>query len=395
MHWNILNLLGFGGKFGRNSWSKGHFRPFLQPALAPVGPSGLTWNHLAGGWMPPVQEWTTDRGRAGLASGARWSSSSGSEPDGQAGEENLETIFHRAIMVDQVVEWLAPAPGKVLLDCTFGGGGHTRRLLSHGAGVLALDRDADALMQAQELAEEWDEDFVPLRTTFDRYPEIFQETGVRGVDGILLDVGVSSWQLDSPNRGFSFRYDGPLDMRMDRDAPLTAEEIVNTWPQDELARIFWQYGEEKASRRVAAVIVERRARKPILTTGELAALVASVVPRHSGAHPATKVFQALRIAVNDELGCLERALDQAHRWLRPGGKLVVLTFHSLEDRIVKNYMRRHSEPFVDRPEWGAARPNPECWYRLPVRKAITATEAEQAENSRSRSAKLRVAERLA
>lgn len=362
--------------------------------LAAAAGSGLARHQLAGGWVPPVSTRVADRGRLGLGAGARWTSTGSGEPDGEAAGD-LETIYHRPIMVEEVMRWLAPAPGKVLLDCTFGGGGHTRQLLARGAGVLALDRDADALMQAQELAEECDESFAALRTTFDRYPEILKESGVSGVDGILMDVGVSSWQLDSPNRGFSFRFDGPLDMRMDREAPLTAEEIVNTWPQDELARIFFEYGEEKASRRVASAIVERRARKPILTTGELAALVASVIPRHSGAHPATKVFQALRIAVNDELGCLERALAQAHRWLKPGGRLVVLTFHSLEDRIVKNYMRRHSEPFVDMPNWPAPRPNPDCFYRLPVRKAITAGEAEQQQNSRSRSAKLRVAERMA
>ena len=397
MHWDFLATLGIRSCFDR--W-KCHADSLLprwgQPQFASAG-TGFVLHHLAGGWVPPTQDWTTGRGIPGMSGGSRWTNSASGDGEGHAAgaPEDLETIYHRPIMPDEVVEWLDPAPGKVLLDCTFGGGGHTRRLLTRGAGVLALDRDADALMQAQELAEEWDEQFVPLRTTFDRFPEIFKETGVRGVDGILLDGGVSSWQLDSPNRGFSFRFDGPLDMRMDRDAPLTAEEIVNTWPQEELARIFYEYGEEKASRRVAAAIVERRVRKPILTTGELAALVASVVPRHSGAHPATKVFQALRIAVNDELGCLERALEQAHRWLKPGGKLVVLTFHSLEDRIVKNYMRRHSEPLEDRPEWPSARPNPECWYRLPVRKAITASEEEQTQNSRARSAKLRVAERLA
>lgn len=297
-------------------------------------------------------------------------------------------------MSGEVVEWMAPTPGKLLMDCTFGGGGHARRLLARGAGVLALDRDADAMMQACEIMSLWPDDFVALRTSFDRYPEILDESGVGGVDGILLDVGVSSWQVDSPNRGFSFRFEGPLDMRMDRDAPLTAEEIVNTWPQEELARIFYAYGEEKASRRVAAAIDGRRRQQAITTTAELADIVASVVPRRSGAHPATKVFQALRIAVNDELGCLERALAQAHHWLRPGGRLVVLTFHSLEDRLVKNYMRRHSEPFVDRPEWPRPRPNPECWYRLPVRKAITPHAAEIDANPRARCAKLRVAERL-
>lgn len=394
MHWSILNLLGFRKGFGHSNPSPNWLWPLIGPQLAWSGVAGLARNQLAGGWVPPVSTRTADRGRLGLGGGARWTSTGSAEPDGEA-EEDLETIYHRPIMADEVVQWLDPSPGKVLLDCTFGGGGHTRRLLARGAGVLALDRDADALMQAGELAGEWDDHLVAMRTTFDRYPEILKEAGVGRLDGILLDVGVSSWQLDSPNRGFSFRFDGPLDMRMDREAPLTAEEIVNTWPQNELARIIYEYGEEKASRRVAAAIVERRARKPILTTGELAALVASVIPRHSGAHPATKVFQALRIAVNDELGCLERALAQAHRWLKPGGRLAVLTFHSLEDRIVKNYMRRHSEPFVDMPNWPAPRPNPDCHYRLPVRRAITAGEAEQQQNSRSRSAKLRVAERLA
>ncbi len=395
-----LEFLGFRGKSGWLSWFKALLSSGARPALSPVWGNGLTWNHLAGGWSAPAVDWMLDRGRPGLAGGIRWSSSPPTEPESSATEpegspeEDLEAIYHRPIMGDEVVQWLNPSPGKLLLDGTFGGGGHTRRLLERGAEVVALDRDADALMQAREVAEEWDGQFVAFKTTFDRFAGIFEESGIQGVDGILLDVGVSSWQIDSPNRGFSFRYDGPLDMRMDRDAALTAEEIVNTWPQEELARIFFEYGEEKASRRVAAAIVERRQRKPVLTTGELAALVAAVVPRHSGAHPATKVFQALRIAVNDELGCLERALACAHRWLRPGGRLVVLTFHSLEDRIVKNYMRRHSEPLLDMPNWPAPRPNPDCFYRLPVRKAITAGEAEQRENPRSRSAKLRVAERL-
>lgn len=374
------------------SRSRGWRFPSLQPL--PAIP-GLAWHHLTGGGVPSVEDSTPEKGRAGGDIRARWTNvalSGGPGDDEQDGE--LEAIYHIPVMPEEVVEWLAPAPGKLIMDCTFGGGGHTRRLLARGAGVLALDRDADALMQACELAYDWPTDFVALRTTYDQYPEILEEAGVDGVDGILLDVGVSSWQVDSPNRGFSFRFDGPLDMRMDRDAPLTAEEVVNTWPQEELARIFYDYGEEKASRRVAAAIAARRKQRTILTTGDLAALVAQVVPKHSGAHPATKVFQALRIAVNDELGCLERALAQAHRWLRPQGRLVVITFHSLEDRLVKNYMRKHSEPFVDRPEWPEARPNPNCYYRLPVRKAITAGEAELEANPRARSAKLRVAERL-
>ena len=395
MHWIVLKLLTFHSVSGIKQWFAKLQLPLLPPAFAPATGS-LAWNHLSGRGMPPTKGSTSDRGVPGLGGGSRWLNlaGSGGESDTPGGDD-LGGLYHTPVMADEVVEWLLPGPGKLLMDCTFGGGGHTKRLLEHGAGVLALDRDADALMQAQELAEEWEKDFVALRTTFDCYPDILGEASVGGVDGILLDVGVSSWQLDSPNRGFSFRFDGPLDMRMDRDAPLTAEEIVNTWPQEELARIFYTYGEEKASRRVAAAIEVRRRQKAIFTTADLADLVASVIPRRGSAHPATKIFQALRIAVNDELGCLERALEQAHHWLRPGGRLAVITFHSLEDRIVKNYMRRHSEPFVDRPEWPAPRPSSECFYRLPVRKAITAGAAEQAANPRSRSAKLRVAERLA
>ena len=393
VHWNLLNVRNLFSPSGVIEWIADLWQERGIPLPGPLPP--LAWHHLAGGGTP-IKDWYGERSRQGSGGGSRWTNLAFGAPEGgePPDNEDLEGIYHVPVMPEEVIEWLVPARGKLILDGTFGGGGHSRRLLAGGAGVLALDRDADALMQAGELACDWPDDFVALRTTFDRYPEILEEAGVAGLDGILLDLGVSSWQVDSPNRGFSFRYDGPLDMRMDRDAPLTAEEIVNTWPPEELARIFYAYGEEKASRRVAAAIVASRRRKPVLTTAELAGIVASVVPKHSGAHPATKVFQALRIAVNDELGYLERALEQAHRCLRPGGRLAVITFHSLEDRIVKNYMRRHAEPFIDRPEWPAPRPNPECYYRLPVRKAITASAAERAANPRSRSAKLRIAERL-
>ena len=313
-----------------------------------------------------------------------------------ADTETPEAIYHVPVMLEEVTQWLAPAPGKLILDLTFGGGGHTRRLIAEGADVMAMDRDADALAVAEEMEddERWQDHMAVFRADYDQFPEILQSTGAGKVDGILIDAGVSSWQLDSPNRGFSFRFNGPLDMRMNRDAPLTAAEVVNTWPEDELVRIFFEYGEERAARRVAAAICRERARKVIATTGDLAELIATVIPRHSAAHPATKCFQAIRMAVNDELGCLERALEQAHRCLKPGGRLVTLTFHSLEDRIVKTHMRRHSEAMIDNPVWPAPRPNPQCYYRLPVRKAVTATPAENSINSRARSAKLRVAERI-
>ncbi len=382
MHWNFLKPIKW--TFGPDSGSR---RKAVSPAPLPC----LAWGHLALCDGPVMA--------GGFHASPEKTPSHASVPGGPADsglrDEDFDEAYHIPVMPDEVVEYLQPVPGKIIMDGTFGGGGHTRLLLGAGAEVVALDRDADAHTQAGEVAEEWPDTFVALRTTFDRYPAIFEEAGVSGVDGMLFDIGVSSWQFDSPDRGFSFRFDGPLDMRMDQSAPLTAAEVVNTWPLDELARVFYTYGEEKASRRVAAAIGARRKEKPLATTRELADLVATVVPKHSGAHPATKVFQALRIVVNDELGCLERALEQAHRWLKPGGRLVVITFHSLEDRIVKIYMRKHSEPFIDRPEWPAPRPNPECYYRLPVRKALIAGEAEQAANPRSRSAKLRVAERLA
>ena len=214
------------------------------------------------------------------------------------------------------------------------------------------------------------------------------------LDGILLDLGVSSHQLDVPERGFSFMRDGPLDMRMDPDAPLCAADLVNGWPEEELARIFYEYGDEKASRRVARAIVQRRAERRFETTMDLAAVIGTVIPRRGPASPATRVFQALRIAVNDEMAVLESALTQAHLWLKPGGRLAVITFHSLEDRIVKQFFRRHSDAEIDRPEWPAARPNPDCYYRLVTRKGIAAGAAEMSRNPRSRSAHLRVVERL-
>ncbi len=390
IHWSsssIFRSFGFSNLVG---WLR---LPEVASFPAPVdGP--LAWHHLGGGGFTSLAERYAGSRRI-MPSGVRLSSVGANAPEEPpALPGDMESLYHVPVMPREVVEWINPEPGKLLMDCTFGGGGHTRRMLAGGAGVLALDRDADAMGQAQELSEDWPEDLVPLRTSFDHYPEILSEAGVYGVDGILMDVGVSSWQIDSPNRGFSFRFDGPLDMRMDRDAPLTAADIVNAWTVEELTRIFFDYGEERASRRVAQAIEKRRAVKTIMTTGQLAELVATVIPKHSGQHPAAKIFQALRIAVNDELGCLERALAEAHHWLRPGGRLVVLTFHSLEDRLVKNYMRRHSEPFVDRPEWPAPRPNTECHYRLPVRKAITASDAEQRDNPRSRCARLRVAERI-
>lgn len=321
----------------------------------------------------------------------------GSGNSGQGKVGGSAGNYHVPVLEEEVVTALEPRPGKLILDGTLGGGGHTARLLAAGAQVVALDQDPEALAFARRRLEEagLDDNLVTLRLNFSSFPELLEEAGLDAVlDGILLDIGVSSHQLDCGERGFSFQHSGPLDMRMDPDAPLSAAGVVNTWPEEELARIFYEYGEEKASRRVAKMIVSRRERELFETTQDFAGAVATVVPKRGPAHPATRVFQALRIAVNDELGVLEQALLTAHRWLKPGGRLAVITFHSLEDRIVKQHLRRHSEPEIDRPEWPAPRPNPECYYRLISRKAIAASDAELARNPRARSAKLRVAERL-
>ena len=355
---------------------------FWQPL-----PVGLRLAHLA--HLPGVSGWTgTDLGRP--AGSLRLASFGGLD----APEDDAES-YHIPVLEQEVLNALVPTPGKLMLDGTLGGGGHTRRLLEQGANVLALDQDPEALAWAtRRLAGDADH-LVTLRANFASFPGILEEVGLGPVlDGLLLDLGVSSHQLDAPERGFSFMRDGPLDMRMDPAGPVCAADLVNAWPEEELARILYEYGDEKASRRVAKALVRRRAERPFETTSDLAALVATVIPKRGPASPATRVFQALRIAVNNEMGALESVFESAHLWLKPGGRLAVITFHSLEDRMVKQFFRRHSDAEIDRPEWPAPRPNPDCHYRLITRKGITASPEEISRNPRSRSAKLRVVERL-
>lgn len=303
-------------------------------------------------------------------------------------------FYHEPILAAEVLEAMAPVEGKQIFDGTLGGGGHSEALLENGAHVIGCDQDGEALAHAEQRLGRFGDCFLPVRGNFENMDEILSGLGIDGVDGILLDIGVSSRQLDDPERGFSFREEGPLDMRMDDRAELTAREVVNEWPEDELVRIFREFGEEKKAVRVAKAIVRARAESVIETTTELADLVASVVPKVDRKHPATRVFQALRIAVNRELEVLEAALEKAVDLLHPGGVLAVITFHSLEDRMVKHFLRRRSEPFLDRPEWPEPRPNPECALELPSRRGIVPGEEEQAANPRSRSARLRVAVKL-
>ena len=303
-------------------------------------------------------------------------------------------FYHAPVLLAEVIDLLQPAPGKLFFDGTLGGGGHSEALLQHGARVVAMDQDPNALKHAAERLKPFAAQFCALRGNFRRFPQIVEETGVSGFDGMLVDIGVSSHQLDDAVRGFSFMREGPLDLRMDTDAPLSAADIVNTADEAELVRIFFEYGEEPNARRIARAILKARASRPIKTTLQLAEIVAAASPKRGKRHPATLVFQALRIAVNDELAALHDFLAAAPRWLKPGGRLAVISFHSLEDRIVKQTLQHLSAPFIDRPEWPEARKNPDCLLKLITRKPVQAKPEEIELNPRARSAVLRVAERL-
>jgi len=289
---------------------------------------------------------------------------------------------------------LQPSPGKLIFDGTLGGGGHSEALLQHGARVVAMDQDPNALRHAEERLKAYASRFCALRGNFRNFPQIVEETGVCGFDGMLVDIGVSSHQLDDAGRGFSFSKDAPLDMRMDTDAPHSAADLINKADEAELVRLFFEYGEEPNARRIARAIINARASRRIETTVQLAEIIAAASPKRGKRHPATLVFQALRIAVNDELAALHDFLAAAPRWLKPRGRLAVISFHSLEDRIVKQTLQHLSAPFLDRPEWPEPRKNPECMLKLITRRAVQATPQEIEMNPRARSAVLRVAERL-
>ncbi len=309
--------------------------------------------------------------------------------------EEPESHYHRAIMVDEVVQYLQPEPGKRILDATVGGGGHSFAMLQRGAEVIGFDRDPEALEEASERCEEFADQFVPLQSCFGAIDPVLSEIGIGKLDGMLFDLGVSSHQLDTAGRGFSFQKDGPLDMRMDPTQGRTAADIINNSSPAELERIIREFGEENAARRIARAIADiLKSGKVIQTTRELAELIEKVNQRRGRQHPATKTFQALRIEVNEELEQLRRGLDAATKWLKPGGRLAVITFHSLEDRIVKQYLRELSQPMIDRPEWPEPKPNPKLAYKLITRKPVMARDEEVKANPRARSAKLRIAERI-
>lgn len=303
---------------------------------------------------------------------------------------------HVPVMGMAVARGLALSAGRRYLDCTYGLGGYTRQWLNAcDCQVIAIDRDPRAIAAARLDAEQFAGRLTVLEGCFGDMAALLAGIGVDSLDGIAMDLGVSSPQLDQAERGFSFQHDGPLDMRMG-DGPLTAAEIVNDWPVERLADIFYRFGEERKSRPIARAIDKVRVDRPIRSTAELAAIVARAAPTKPGRiHPATRVFQAIRIVVNDELGELRRGLIASEQLLRPGGRLAVVSFHSLEDRMVKRFLAPRSG---NTPGASRHRPvieeAPAPSFRLVSRGAEKADEAEVADNPRSRSARLRVAERL-
>ncbi len=303
---------------------------------------------------------------------------------------------HVPVLYQSIIHALQPTDGGRYVDGTLGAGGHAEGVLeasSPGGRLLGLDVDPQALALARERLRRFGDRVVIVQASYATLRAQLDRLGWTAVDGILLDLGVSSMQLDTPERGFSFRTDAPLDMRFDPRAPRTAADLVNTLPEERLADLLWRYGEERRARQVARAIVQAR---PLYTTRQLAEVVARVTRSgRPGMHPATRTFQALRIAVNGELEALERVLPQAVAALRPGGRLAVIAFHSLEDRLVKRFLQRESRDCLCPPKQPVCTCGHRAQVRLLTRKPITASAAEVARNPRARSARLRVAEKLA
>ncbi|MFT7144873.1 MAG: 16S rRNA (cytosine1402-N4)-methyltransferase [bacterium] len=324
---------------------------------------------------------------------------------------NLKPTVHVSVLLNEVVENAGSIKGKTFVDGTFGGGGYARALLDAGAAlVIGIDQDPLAIKRAETMQQEFGDRLVLVNGCFSELKKITKELGKNEIDGIVLDLGFSSDQLDDYERGFAFKYDGPLDMRMSSSGE-TAADVLANYEEEALANIFYKYGEERKSRPIAKLIVERRQEKPLKKTQELVDLVQEVIPSWHGQkkNPAMKVFQALRIHVNHELEELERVLPDASDILNIGGRLCVVTFHSLEDRLVKNYFRDVGKPVAKNkyssstgeksferaqlPEPAGEQKNNKK-YTMVNRKPILPTALEVTENSRARSAKLRVLERI-
>ncbi|MBE3584896.1 16S rRNA (cytosine(1402)-N(4))-methyltransferase RsmH [Desulfofundulus thermocisternus] len=309
-------------------------------------------------------------------------------------------FVHQPVMLEEVVAWLNPQDGGTYVDCTVGGGGHAAAILEKsgpGSRLIGLDQDPLALEAAARRLAPYGERVTLVKENFVNLARVLDELGVAAVNGVLFDLGVSSPQVDVPERGFSYHHDGPLDMRMDPSSPCTAADLINKLPEEELAGIIARYGEERWARRIASFIVQKRRQEPVTSTLQLVEIIKEAIParyRRSGPHPARRTFQALRIAVNRELEVLPGALDQAVDLLASGGRILVITFHSLEDRIVKNLFRRRANPCTCPPGFPQCTCGQKPALRVLVPGGITPSPEEIEANPRSRSARLRVAEKL-
>ena len=311
----------------------------------------------------------------------------------------MSEFFHISVLLQECLDGLNIHPDGIYIDGTLGGAGHSSQIakrLTTGR-LIGIDRDPVALKAAGERLSPYSDRVTLVHSNFCRMAEVVKELGLPGVDGILLDLGVSSPQLDEVSRGFSYMADAPLDMRMNGKDALTAREVVNTWPQEELRRILWNYGEERYAPQIASAICRRREVSPIETTLELVDVIRSAMPASAlreKQHPAKRTFQAIRIAVNDELGSVEKAMDAAIPLLNPGGRLAVITFHSLEDRIVKLSMAEAAKGCTCPPQFPVCVCGKKPIVKLISRKPIVASPEELEANPRSRSAKLRVCEKI-
>lgn len=311
-------------------------------------------------------------------------------------------FHHVTVLLHETVDYLDIKPDGVYVDCTLGGAGHSRYLLSQLSDkghLYVFDRDRTAIENAQQvLAEYVSKNMVTfIQSNFADIKEQLAQHGVTRVDGIMYDLGVSSPQLDVAERGFSYKQDAPLDMRMDQSQPLTAEHIVNDWEYEELVKIFYRYGEEKFSKQIARAIEKKREVQRIQTTGELVDLIRDAIPmaaRRKGGHPAKRIFQAIRIAVNDELSAIERSLEDALALLKVGGRISVISFHSLEDRIVKTVFKEYATVEQVPSKLPILPSQMAAPYTLVLKKPLLPSDEEMIENSRSKSAKLRVIERV-
>lgn len=308
---------------------------------------------------------------------------------------------HRSVLLEETIEGLKVKPDGIYLDGTLGGGGHSSEILKRlkGGCLIGIDQDEEALAAAGKRLSEFGrvgERFTLIRDNYCNAAEAVRTLGYTGVDGIVLDLGVSSWQLDNAERGFSYRYDAPLDMRMDKRQTLTARDIVNDYPESALYQVIRDYGEEQFAKNIAKHIVQARQKGPIETTGQLNELISAAIPakiQKKGGHPSKRTFQALRIECNRELEVLKNSIDGLIGLLNPGGRICIITFHSLEDRIVKTAFRRNENPCTCPPDFPVCVCGKKPVGRVVTRKPILPTEKEMEENPRSKSAKLRIFEK--